>query len=102
MALATLTGGVIVGLSKPEKLTYEEGLLIREIYNYEIQQQGGKVTFEGGENALKNLHDTLLERQIKATTTIEGQKLSAENYAILRSGLFLKAEQKSLFGRILE
>jgi len=102
LTIATLSGAVVVSLSKPEKLTYEEGLLIREIYNYEIQQQGGSVTFVNDENALDNLHDILLTRKIKATTTIRKQEFSSTSYGILRSGLFMKAEQKTLIEKILK
>ena len=101
IALVVITGGVVVGLSRPDELTYEDGLLVREIYSHEIQQRGGSVTFEGGKNALENLHDILLTREITASTTIRGQELSSTTYSILRSALFIKVEQKSLFDNIL-
>lgn len=102
LAVSTVVSGVIVALDKPDKLTYDEGVLLREVYNYEIQQQGGSVTFKNDENALENLHDILLKREIKTPTIIRGEELSPEDYEILRSGIFLKAEQKTLIERIIE
>lgn len=102
LTIATVAGGAIVALDKPDKLSYQEGLLIREIYNYEIQQQGGSVTFKSDKNALENLHDILLTREIKATTTIQGQEFSTTSYSILRSELFLQAEQKTLIESLIK
>jgi len=102
LTIATVAGGAIVALDKPDKLSYQEGLLIREIYNYEIQQRGGSVTFINDKNWMENLHDVLLTREIIATTTIRGQEFSTTSYGILRSGLFLKAEQKTFIERLQE
>jgi len=102
LAIVTVVTGAVVALDKPDKLTYEEGLLLREIYNYEIEQQGGSITFRSDENALENLHDALLARPVIATTIIKGQEFSVADYEILRSGLFLKAEQKTFIEKLIE
>jgi len=92
---AIIVGGLIVDLStKTQPMTYEEYQLLLKIYNYEIQQAGGRVDLAdvNKNNVITKLNERLSQRAIKATTTIEGVELSPVDYQNLKTGLFKKAE----------
>jgi hypothetical protein len=103
---ATIVGGIIIGLpEKTELMTYDEYQLLLKIYNYEIQQSGGKVDLQNvtKENFILKLNDQLSKREIKATTTVDNMPMSIDDYKVLKSGLFKKAERnKTIAEKIIE
>ncbi len=106
IATATVSGGLIIGFQKPEKLTYDEYQTLIRVYNYEIQRQGGNVVL-GDPNypvtdssLIPKLNAKFLQRPQDINVNIAGQTLTPAEYKLLRSGLFKKAEQKSFFEKL--
>jgi len=96
-----IVGGLVVGFKDqpeppepPTPLTWEEYTTLVELYNEELRQVGSvqldKVA--NTKDLYQKLHTKLLERDVTVTTTLEGTKISPEDYKILRSGLFKKME----------
>ena len=104
---AIITGGLVVGFSKPKPLTYDEYQALIDVYNYEIAQRGGNIVLGDpgypvtADNLIPKLNATFLKRPQDVNVTIKGQTLTPSEYQLLRSGLFKKAEQKSLIEEVL-
>ena len=102
MAIGIVSGGLIIGLQVPEKLSYEEAEMLKKIYNYEIQARGGITLKDVNKNNLiEKLNKEIENKEVLSTSTIDGVEISVDDYKILRSGLFKKAEQKSLIEETL-
>ena len=97
LAVGVVTGGLIV-FNQPQPLTYEEYQTLLEIYNYEIEKAGGEITLGSKENPVtkenivKLLNEKLLETPQPESIKIDGEDLLKEDYQLLKSGLFQKAE----------
>ena len=96
---AIIIGGIIIGFSQPKPLTIDEYQTLLKIYNYEIQKAGGKIILGGknnpvgNQNIIKLLNAKLLNTSQPNSVKIENETLTKNDYQLLKSGLFKKAEQ---------
>ena len=92
-----IIGGAVVGLQRPTQLTVSELDTLIDLYNYEIQQNGGHFSAKG--DILQKLDDQILSENKSAT--IEGKNMNAEEYTTLKKTLILKRQQKTLLEQLL-
>ena len=92
---AIIVGGIIIGFSKPKPLTIDEYQALIKIYNYEIEKQGGKVILTNAKksNIIQLLNVKLLNTSQPTSIKLNNETLTKEDYQLLKSGLFKKAEQ---------
>ena len=95
MATATIAGGLVVLFNPSKPMSYEEYQTLIQVYNYEIEKAGGEIILiDVKGNIMEALNKKLSENPVKGDVEIGGEILTKEDYLLLRSGLFEKAEQK--------
>lgn len=102
VASAVIVGGIIIGLKTGNEesanlMTYDEYLVLIEIYSNESKQLGGNVLLENRidqSNLAEKLNAALSKRTNKDFQKIGGIDLTSDEYNILRSGLMKKAKIK--------
>ena len=98
------SGGVYVGLQKPELLTYEESQVLIQIYNYEIQKRNGVIDLRStpGDTVLDKLNTLVLEIDETKKVNLDGEELTALEYNNLKQTLIEKSKQKTNIEKIVE
>jgi hypothetical protein len=97
---AIITGGLVVGLQKPELPTIDEMNTLYAIYNQEIVKNPIILQGVNKDNIIQKLNEKLLKDTDKGTT-IDGENLTAQKFNNLKRTLILKSEQKTLIEQIL-
>ena len=93
IATATITGGLVILFDPKEPMSYEEYQTLIQVYNYEIQRAGGEITLTNVKGSVtKAMHKKMMENPVKKDVKIGEETLTKEDYLLLRSGLFNKAE----------
>ena len=95
VATATIAGGVVILFDTKEPMSYEEYQTLIEVYNYEIEKAGGKITLNlVKNNVIELLNQKLLSDSVMETKDIiiNDEILTPEDYQLLKSGLFKKSE----------
>lgn len=100
IAAGVISGGTVVGLQKPEKLTYDEGQLLIALYNIELQKNPVQFIGVTQDNLIQKLNEKLL-KDTNESIAIKGEMLTAEAYNNLKRVMILKSEQKTNFEKIL-
>src|SRR3990167_448380 len=93
VATATIAGGLVILFNPDKPMSYEEYQTLIQVYNYEIEKAGGKITLTDVKGSVvEALNKKLLENPVERDVEIGGEILTKEDYLLLRSGLFEKAK----------
>jgi len=101
LTVGSIVGGVyVLNDINQAKFTYEEYVAFVEMLDYEIEKQGGEITYQNvkSNRDLKNrLFDTVENRDVKPDEkdiNIQGFQYSNEDYIKLRKALIEKAKKQ--------
>ena len=102
---AIIIGGLVVGFSVPEPMTWDEFNALMVVRHYEVEQSGGTIVFsnDNGKDFWENFDNEILKRVVlEETITLGEENLTNEEYLILRNGLVEKYKRTSIIKRILD